>query len=155
MRTNAVSTAEYQKSRNNEYDVVSAPIFPYVQPNMTAAVDPAAIVMFYEELGKAMNWKKVRRGALRLFGRRHYEAAQARDRIQETLGIELPLEASQITELMNEVQRYKWLEAERAGRDIWRERDPRDPEAGALREWFSRHFGAWYLYHRNHRRIAA
>lgn len=66
-------------------------------------------------------------------------------------GIDLPLTDETYRAMMDEVRRYKWLEAERAGRDIWRERNPHDPDAMAFQEWFRNHFGAWYLS-RNRRR---
>lgn len=68
-------------------------------------------------------------------------------RIERDLGVRLPISGAQVPCMMNEVRRYKWLEAERAGRDIWAERDKTDPERLALSEWFRKHFGAWYLHH--------
>ncbi|MDX2176093.1 MAG: hypothetical protein SF028_06445 [Candidatus Sumerlaeia bacterium] len=67
---------------------------------------------------------------------------------EDALGMELPLRDDELDAMMAEVERYKWLEAERAGRDIWRERDAENPLRPALVEWFRRHFGSWYLTQR-------
>jgi len=68
-------------------------------------------------------------------------------RIERDLGVRLPISGDQVPCMMNEVRRFQWLEAERAGRDIWAERDKKNPERVALSEWFRKHFGAWYLHH--------
>jgi hypothetical protein len=68
-------------------------------------------------------------------------------RIERELGVRLPISGAQVPCMMNEVRRFQWLEAERAGRDIWAERDKKNPERVALSEWFRKHFGAWYLHH--------
>jgi hypothetical protein len=81
------------------------------------------------------------------------------DRLDKRLGLALPLSDQAYSEMMEEVRRYKWLEAERAGRDIWKERaKAEDPEAVAFREWFRQYYGAWYLHrmtHKSRRRFAA
>lgn len=76
---------------------------------------------------------------------RNCSAVGLRDRMEQALGVQLPIAEDGVIEMIEEVHRFKWLEAERAGRDIWRERNPTDPEALALREWFRLYFGAWYL----------
>lgn len=86
----------------------------------------------------------LRRAVSRLSGR-DSRALELQAEIERTLGVDLPLEAEQVQDMMAEVRKFQWIEAERAGRDIWRERDPRNPEGLALREWFRLHFGSWYL----------
>jgi hypothetical protein len=46
-----------------------------------------------------------------------------------------------------EVERYKWIESEKAGRDIGLER--------ACREWLSKYAAAWRKIHSAHKRFAA
>jgi hypothetical protein len=41
--------------------------------------------------------------------------------------------------LQKEILKYKWLESEKAGRDIGLER--------AYREWMDKHFGDWRRHH--------
>jgi len=53
----------------------------------------------------------------------------------------IPVDA--LPELFREVRRYQWLEAEKAGRNIWAERSPEDPDGLALRDWMSRHYATW------------
>ncbi len=65
--------------------------------------------------------------------------------VEKKLGKKLVIEDTAIEMMVEEVRRFKWLEAERAGRDIWVEHNPQDPEAPAFQQWFARHFGAWYL----------
>ncbi|MCC6548291.1 hypothetical protein IT570_14105 [Candidatus Sumerlaeota bacterium] len=74
-----------------------------------------------------------------------HPASALHDRIEQALGVPVPVSDDGVVDMIEEVRRFKWLEAERAGRDIWRERHPSDPEGGALREWFRLYFGAWYL----------
>jgi hypothetical protein len=50
-------------------------------------------------------------------------------------------------DLLAEARRHSWLEAEKAGRDIWSERSPKDPEAEAFRDWFARHYRSWRDHH--------
>ncbi len=83
-------------------------------------------------------------GALAHLRARHAEQA----RMRSHLGMELPLSAAECARMRDEVRRFQWIEAERAGRNIWAERNASDPEAAALVEWFGRHFGAWYLSQR-------
>lgn len=114
----------------------------------------AASVLFFRELNKIVDFQKLKSQTGRLFrGSNNQKAAtrHLRRHVQSTLGVDLPLEDQCVVEMMNEVRRFQWIEAERAGRDIWRERSPKDPEAGALREWFRLHFGAWYLENRKTR----
>lgn len=48
-----------------------------------------------------------------------------------------------LPELFREVRRHQWLEAEKAGRNIWAERSPEDPDGLALRDWMGRHYATW------------
>lgn len=108
---------------------------------------PIGALVFFDELERLVKKTGLKRLILRLLGK-NPEAIALRERMEEVLGVNLPMEPELIIAMMDEVRRYKWLEAERVGRDIWRERNPRDPESSALREWFQRHFGAWYLARR-------
>lgn len=75
---------------------------------------------------------------------RHAEKA----RLRNHLGVDLPLTPEECARMGAEVRRFQWIEAERAGRNIWVERDASNPDAAATAEWFRRHFGAWYLHAR-------
>lgn len=114
--------------------------------NMLCLYAPQAVVAdyFFQEIGARINWESIKSTLRNLFTGRE-EAATLRDRVEETLGVELPIEYEAVPEMLEEVRRFKWLEAERADRDIWAEQHPADPEAHALRTWFQKHFGAWYL----------
>jgi len=139
-------TAHYAVHKNNEiqlgYDRDSE--FSNYQLLCLYAPHAMAADLLFAEAEGALSWKNLKHAALRLFGK-NPKAIELHDQVQEVLGVNLPVEGDAILEMMDEVRRFKWLEAERAGRDIWRERNPSDPEAGATREWFQRHFGAWYL----------
>lgn len=56
-------------------------------------------------------------------------------------GDSIPVE--QLAELFREVRRHQWLEAEKAGRNVWAERCPEDPDGFALRDWMARHYASW------------
>lgn len=114
--------------------------------NMLCLYAPQAVVAdyFFQEIGARINWQAIKTTWHNLIHGRE-EAATLRDRVEQTLGVELPIEYEAVPEMLEEVRRFKWLEAERAGRDIWAEQHPTDPEAHALRTWFQKHFGAWYL----------
>lgn len=73
-------------------------------------------------------------------------ARRQRARLEQQLGHDVPVASEEVPVLLAEIERHKWLEAERAGRDIWAERNPRDPLAPAARHWFRNHFGAWYAH---------
>ncbi|MDX1971067.1 MAG: hypothetical protein SFY68_00910 [Candidatus Sumerlaeia bacterium] len=68
---------------------------------------------------------------------------QAYRRLTQLLGKELDIPFYRSEDILAEAQRHKWLEAEKAGRDIWCERDPYDPEGCALRDWVSRYLDSW------------
>jgi hypothetical protein len=46
-------------------------------------------------------------------------------------------------DLLAQIASHRWIEAEKAGRDIWSERDPVCPACAAGRDWLSRHFSDW------------
>ena len=46
-------------------------------------------------------------------------------------------------EILRQILEHRWIEAEKAGRDIWVERDPSHPMRAASHDWFSRFFENW------------
>lgn len=64
-------------------------------------------------------------------------------KLNETVGKEIEIPFYRSNDILIEAKRHQWLEAEKAGRDIWRERDPYDPEGCALRDWVSKYLDAW------------
>ncbi len=98
----------------------------------------------FTTISHTFTWKNMKSLWNRWTGNRD-EVVQLRDHVEATLGVQLPIDWNEVPAMMEEVHRFKWLEAEAAGRDIWRERSPENPEAAAIREWFGRHFGAWYM----------
>lgn len=85
-------------------------------------------------------------GRIAARARKAYDLWKLERRVRATLGRPVPVGGELLEQMMLEVDRHQWLEAERAGRNIWAERDPRNPRAAAMRDWFVKHFGAWY-YH--------
>lgn len=65
----------------------------------------------------------------------------------ETLGARPDIPPRKAADLLAEVERHRWLEAEKAGRDIWVEKEPADPYSAALRDWFVHHYRAWRDFH--------
>ncbi len=63
--------------------------------------------------------------------------------VRNKLGVSLDIPCTEVDDLLTEVQRHRWIEAEKAGRDIWASRNPRDPESSALRDWFAKHYQSW------------
>lgn len=107
-------------------------------------VNPIAVDCFFRELSTLFGRGRIANLMLRLRGR-DPRTEQMRRELESRLGVSLPLDGRLLKALREEVSRYKWLEAERAGHDIWRSRDPRDPDGTALREWFRQYYGEWYL----------
>jgi hypothetical protein len=68
--------------------------------------------------------------------RRYRRAAKA-------LGAAPEIPLSRIDEILAEASAHRWIEAEKAGSDIWVAADPADPEGAALRDWFAKHYQAW------------
>jgi len=46
-------------------------------------------------------------------------------------------------DLILRIQEYKWLEAERAGRDVWKDASPTQAWDAAARGWIAQHYAAW------------
>ncbi|MCX7625070.1 MAG: hypothetical protein N2Z21_02510 [Candidatus Sumerlaeaceae bacterium] len=57
----------------------------------------------------------------------------ARRAVYKLLGIYLPELEARLA--LNEIHKYKWLQAEKAGKDIWLETWPQNPMAAAASEW--------------------
>lgn len=47
------------------------------------------------------------------------------------------------SDLLAAISEHRWIEAEKAGRDIWVEKDPSCPRCAATRDWMSRFFPHW------------
>lgn len=109
-----------------------------------AAPNPMVIDEFFREFSRLVNRQTIKDFFLRVAGR-DPQTERMRRELEKRLGVELPLGPKALRALMGEVKTYKWLEAERAGHDIWLTRNPVDPDGTALQEWFRQHFGAWYL----------
>lgn len=77
---------------------------------------------------------------VRLFFR-HYQTYRE---LRRKLGAELQIPYHEVDDLLEEVARHRWIEAEKAGADIWVQRDPKDPMAPALRDWFTKHYNNWH-----------
>lgn len=121
---------------------------------LTSSPSPYAAMAFFQEWERLEIGARIKDYFLSLKGRLlHSDPVPTHTApcVKERFGIDLALTDDTYRAMMDEVRRYKWLEAERAGRDIWRERNPHDPEAVAFQEWFRNHFGAWYLNRRNRR----
>ena len=124
------------------YEFEKSPIYSFA---VAGNAQPFAAAIAFHELNKILNWDAVRSSLGRLVGyTRQQSSAYDRAFYESQLGISLPVSDKEFAEMLKEVKKYKWLEAERAGRDIWKEKHS-NPEVGALREWFRLHFGAWYL----------
>ena len=119
------------------------------QPDPSALAIAALLQALAPHLSARTVWRRLG-DSLAHLRRRHAEQV----RLRSHLGLELPLSAEECARMHEEVRRFQWIEAERAGRNIWAERDASDPEAAALIEWFRRHFGAWYLSQRRVRRAS-
>jgi len=139
----AVSLRKEELQHNELYEFEKSPVYSFA---VAGNAQPFAAAIAFHELAKIFNWDAVKYTLLRLFGyTRHEASAHDRSWYEDQLGISLPVSDREFAEMLAEVKKYKWLEAERAGRDIWKEKNPSNPEVGALREWFRLHFGAWYL----------
>jgi hypothetical protein len=46
-------------------------------------------------------------------------------------------------EVLRAISEHQWIEAEKAGRDIWREQDPSCPQRAACSDWLERYFEGW------------
>lgn len=112
-----------------------------------AAASPLVMEEIIREVSKLRIGQRLRSAIKWMLGQRRNPIATppVNENLADRFGVIVPLGDQDSKELLEEVRKFKWLEAERAGRDIWRERNPRDPEAAAFREWFARHYGAWHL----------
>ena len=128
------------------------PLAAFLPQNSFAAAQAVAAQYVYTAIDRHVSRERLTvlaRQGLALLKGQDPKGVVVQGRLEKALGIDLPLDPAGASELLAEVHRFKWLEAERAGRDIWRERHPSDPEAGAAREWFRLYFGAWYLARTN------
>lgn len=70
----------------------------------------------------------------------------ARLAVFKLLGIYLP--EAEARALLTEVHRYKWIVAEKAGEDVWKKKDPRNPFGAAAREWATAYLDAFLRWWR-------
>lgn len=143
--------------RNSDEDVILPSLY-YSYLAAPGVPNPYAFMVLMEEVKKLQSWKRFARSLAQLrerfFTSDPEPTGQALPQATaHQYGINLPLKDECLADMLEEVHRFKWIEAERAGRDIWRERDPQDPDSVAFKEWFRQHFGAWYLS-RQSRRLA-
>ncbi|MBX3729096.1 MAG: hypothetical protein KF858_07905 [Candidatus Sumerlaeia bacterium] len=68
-------------------------------------------------------------------------------RLCRLVGRRLDIPYHKAPDLLEHARTHGWIEAEKAGRDIWAERSPRNPEAALVRDWFVRHYDAWRRHH--------
>lgn len=146
----------HERERNNETDFYRSSVIG--EKTLMALYVPQAVAAeaLFGQIEESVNWDAVRRDLRRVWSilTAPVRALSRRPALADPvavsnhLGVDLPLEQRDVEAMMEEVRRFKWLEAERAGRDIWAERHPENPDQGALREWFRLHFGAWYLARR-------
>ena len=61
----------------------------------------------------------------------------SRRAVYQLLGIYLPEREAKA--LLRRIHDFKWIEAEKAGCDIWRKREPRAPLKAAAKQWASNH----------------
>jgi hypothetical protein len=65
----------------------------------------------------------------------------ARRAVFKLLGIYLP--EAQARLVLQEIHNYKWITAEKAGKDVWAEQAPQAPFTAAARAWASHYLNAW------------
>jgi hypothetical protein len=65
----------------------------------------------------------------------------ARRALFQLLGVYMP--EREAREVLASIHSYKWIEAEKAGRDIWTEKEPAQPMSAAARTWASKHLSAY------------
>jgi len=136
----------YQESqRGVAYDY---PEPTFYQMALWGNAQPFAATIAFHEISKHIDFAAMKNFFRHLF-LSDPDPTEVRSHYEDRLGLRVPVSDEEFGEMMAEVRKFKWLEAEKAGRDIWRERHPEDPEAGALRIWFEKHFGAWYLARQN------
>ena len=68
----------------------------------------------------------------------------SRRAVFQLLGIYLPEREAKA--LLTRVHDYKWIEAEKAGKDIWRCREPRAPLKAAAQNWASKYLPGFLEY---------
>ena len=77
----------------------------------------------------------------------------ARREVFRLLGIYLP--EPQARMLLHEVHDYMWIQAEKAGCDIWQVLDNKQPFAAAAREWGRRYLASFTTYWQRRLALAA
>lgn len=68
-------------------------------------------------------------------------------RLCEVLAMRPEIPAHKAPEILAEVERHRWIEAEKAGHDIWSAQNPSDPASVAVRDWFFKHYHTWRSSH--------
>jgi hypothetical protein len=68
----------------------------------------------------------------------------SRRTVHRLLGIYLP--EREARELLKKIHDFKWIEAEKAGADIWRKREPREPFKAAAQNWATRYLPKFLEY---------
>ncbi len=107
-------------------------------PGMADAMGTLALFSYLSGL-KLSPFKSLER-ALAHLGRSVRTALRGKSEAGEAAEM-IPVE--HLEEIFREVRRHQWLEAEKAGKNIWAEHNPHDPDAVAFRDWVAKHYGSW------------
>ena len=111
---------------------------------MTQPSGQAALVCYMlSRLGTTKRTAAVRTLGIVERVRQFYRNYRTYRELRNKLGAELNISIHEVDDLLEEVARHRWIEAEKAGTDIWVKCNPTDPNAPALRDWFTKHYNNW------------
>lgn len=65
------------------------------------------------------------------------------ERIEAAIGDDIDVCPTRVGHMMVEIEKHRWIEAEKAKRDLWSEMSPQDPHAAAVRDWYRKHYKGW------------
>jgi len=133
----------YPENNNSEQDsILPSLILAGMSPGMSPSAVSLVAFLNYSARRRSERLALREPGLLDQF--RHFWSQYRKWReVRNKLGVSLDIQCTEVDEMLAEVQRHRWIEAEKAGRDIWASRNPHDPDTSALRDWFTKHFEKW------------
>lgn len=129
---------------------INVPAVVAMMPGGREAIAAYAIMPFVDE-GAEISAKFLSEAISRLFRQGKSRSAKRAmaplyDRVESALGQRPEVCHTRITDMLREIERHQWIEAEKANRDIWVEADPKDPFGAAVRDWYVKHYADWSGY---------
>lgn len=143
-----ITWTEKDRNYDNWQTSLIAASFGATLPSPASAIAAATLMNLNDEYNlRPVRTTSVKQPSLWKLFKEYYKDYREYRGLMKLIGKDLEIPFYRVNDIVAEARHYKWIEAEKAGRDIWVEKCPSDPEGCAVREWVARHFDAWKQSH--------